>query len=108
MYAVKMPYGWPENDHTHHGEVDHHHAKQLMRDMERKIELHCPSVLQLDLAGVTFMDSSGIAVLLRSFRRMQETEGRMEVIGVPHQAGRVLKTAGLHKMIPMKFDGRSE
>ena len=55
------------------GEVDHHRAKELMQEMERKLELYCPSTLTLDLSGVTFMDSSGIAVLLRADRRMRET-----------------------------------
>ena len=56
---------------------------------------------------MTFMDSSGIAVLLRADRRMRETEGHVEVVGVPVQAGRVLQAAGLHKLIPMAF-GRKE
>ena len=85
------------------GEVDHHRAKELMQEMERKLELYCPSTL----SGVTFMDSSGIAVLLRADRRMRETEGHVEVVGVPVQAGRVLQAAGLHKLIPMAF-GRKE
>ena len=86
------------------GEVDHHRAKELMQELERKVELYCPSALTLDLSGVTFMDSSGIAVLLRADRRMRETEGQFEVVGVPPQAGRVLQAAGLQKIIPMAFD----
>ena len=58
------------------GEVDHHRAKELMQEMERKLELYCPSTLTLDLSGVTFMDSSGIAVLLRADRRMRESRQR--------------------------------
>lgn len=87
------------------GEVDHHRAKQLMQELERKIEIHCPGALKLDLSGVTFMDSSGIAVLLRAFQRMRETAGSFEVVGVPGQAGRMLRTAGLHKIIPIAFGG---
>ena len=86
------------------GEVDHHRAKELMQELERKVELYCPSALTLDLSSVTFMDSSGIAVLLRAYRRMRETEGQFEVVGVPRQAGRVLQAAGLHKIIPMSFE----
>lgn len=86
------------------GEVDHHRAKELMQDLERKLELYCPNALTLDLSGVTFMDSSGIAVLLRAYRRMRETEGHFEVMGVPGQAGRVLQAAGLHKLIPIAFE----
>lgn len=87
------------------GEIDHHRAKDLMREMDRKLELSCPSILTLDLSGVTFMDSSGIAVLLRAFRRTRELEGQFSVIGVPRQAGRVLQAAGLHKLMPIVVDG---
>ncbi len=90
------------------GEVDHHRAKQLMLDLERKIEISYPKELILDLSGVTFMDSSGIAVLLRTCRRMREVEGQFRVTQVPHQAGRVLRTAGLQKMMSITFSGEEE
>lgn len=90
------------------GEVDHHRARQLMLDLERKIEINYPKELILDLSGVTFMDSSGIAVLLRTCRRMRETDGTFQVTQVPRQAGRVLRAAGLQKMIPIEFSGEEE
>ena len=87
------------------GEVDHHRAKQLMLELERKLDIHFPRELTLDLSGVTFMDSSGIAVLLRTCRQMREMEGQFQVTGVPSQAGRVLRAAGLQKMMSIAFDG---
>lgn len=48
------------------------------------------------------MDSSGIAVLLRASRRMSELEGTMEVVHVPEQASKVLRAAGLDRLI--KFE----
>ncbi len=85
------------------GEIDHHAARQLMQDLDLAIESRTPKALVLDLGGVTFMDSSGIAVLLRSWRRMQETGGTMEVVSVPPQPGKVLRAANLHKIIPISF-----
>lgn len=81
------------------GEIDHHAARQLMLGLDREIEQRFPRTLTLDCAEVTFMDSSGIAVLLRTFRRMQEVSGSMKVINVPQQPGKVLRAANLHKMI---------
>ena len=46
------------------GELDHHGAKGLLTSLEREIERTLPMVLVLDFSGVTFMDSSGIAVAL--------------------------------------------
>ena len=54
------------------GEVDHHRARAIMEELSRQIDLELPRSLTLDLEGVTFMDSSGIAVLLRAYRRLGE------------------------------------
>ena len=85
------------------GEIDHHAARHLMRELDRAIESRSPLTLVLDLGGVSFMDSSGIAVLLRTRKRMLEGGGRMEVQNVPAQAGKVLKAANLQRIIPISF-----
>ena len=56
----------------------------------------------MDLGDVTFMDSSGIAVLLRAHRRVGLLGGTMTVQHVPDQAGKVLRAAGLDRL--MKFE----
>ena len=51
------------------GEVDHHGAKGLMKELDRTLENHILRQFVMDLSGVSFMDSSGIALLLRLHRR---------------------------------------
>ena len=46
------------------------------------------------------MDSSGIAVVLRTWKRMKELGGGMTLRTVPPQAAKVLKAAGVDKLIP--------
>ena len=58
-----------------------------------------PRSLRLDLEQLTFSDSSGIAVLLRAYRRMRQLEGSMEVCNTPAQARKVFQAAGLEKLI---------
>ena len=79
--------------------MDHHGAREIMGELERNIETSLPRVLELDLGGVTFMDSSGIAVLLRAYRRLGALGGEVRVHNVPPQAARVLRAAGLDKLI---------
>lgn len=86
------------------GEIDHHAARRLMLELDREIESRFPKILMLDLSGVSFMDSSGIAVLLRTWRRMQEVGGSMRAVHVSSQPAKVLKAANLHKMIAISFD----
>lgn len=82
------------------GELDHHRAKEVMETLDREIDLVLPVRLTVDLSELTFTDSSGIAVLLRTWRHMQEVGGRMLVTGTPDQASRVFQAAGLDKLIP--------
>ena len=84
------------------GEVDHHRARGLMEGIDREIDMRLPRQVTLDLGGVTFMDSSGIAVLLRAYKRTAELGGALTVRKVPEQAGKVLRAAGLERL--MKFE----
>ena len=84
------------------GELDHHRAKEVMEELDRQIDLALPRELVLDLSGLTFTDSSGIAVLLRAYRRLGELGGAVKVVHVPAQAGKVLRAAGLDKL--MEFE----
>ena len=81
------------------GEVDHHRARALMEGIDREIGLRLPRQVTLDLGGVTFMDSSGIAVLLRAYKRAAELGGTVTVRNVPEQAGKVLRAAGLERLL---------
>jgi len=81
------------------GELDHHGAKQVMEELDRRIDMGLPSHLTLDLRGLTFTDSSGIAVLLRAWKRMEQNSGKMRVIHTPQQAERVFRAAGLQRLI---------
>ena len=48
------------------------------------------------------MDSSGIAVILRLYKRMQNLGGSMKVTHVPQQALRVLKTARISGIVTIE------
>lgn len=84
------------------GEIDHHAAKEIMAELAEQIDAALPEHLVLELSEVTFMDSSGIAVLLNAWRRMGQLEGAMVVSKVPPQADKVLKAAGLDRLL--KFE----
>lgn len=81
------------------GELDHHGAKGLIGRMDREITLALPLRLILDFGSISFMDSSGIAVVMRARQRMQELGGSVKLCRVPFQARRVLDTAGISRML---------
>lgn len=82
------------------GEVDHHAARALMEEVSRQMDQSLPRNFIMDLGGVSFMDSSGIALVLRAYRRMGTLRGKMELRNVPPQAGKVLEAAGIDRLIP--------
>ena len=84
------------------GELDHHGARNAIRDLERAIEAALPKKLVLDMAGVTFMDSSGIALILRAQQRMQLLDGSLLVCNVPQQVKRVLDAAGIGRLVTIR------
>ncbi len=83
------------------GEIDHHGAKTMMDELGELIATRLPKHLVLDLSGVTFMDSSGIAVLLRALREMNRLGGSLRVTAIPAQARRVLDAAGVGRLITL-------
>ena len=90
------------------GELDHHSAKGLLRRLDQEIEKALPTQLTLDLSGVTFMDSSGIAVILKTDRLLRQTGGALALCGVPRQVRRVLDVAGLTNIVPVLEDRAKE
>ena len=83
------------------GEIDHHGAREMMTQLDDAIATRLPARLTLDLSGVTFMDSSGIAVLLRAQRQLAHTGGSLRVVNLPAQARRVLDAAGVGRLITL-------
>lgn len=84
------------------GEIDHHAARELMAQLDQAIAERVPARLTLDLSGVTFMDSSGIAVLLRARRQLGHNGGVLRVVNIPAQARRVLDAAGIGRLISLE------
>ena len=77
------------------GELDHHHTQKLREEIDRSVQKEHPSRLILDFAGVEFMDSSGIGLVLGRYRLMQEREGSLVLCAMPPHIRRVMRVAGI-------------
>ena len=84
------------------GEIDHHGARSAMRELELAVDASLPKKLVLDMTGVTFMDSSGIALILKAQQRMQLLDGSLLVCHVQEQAKRVLDAAGIGRLVTIR------
>jgi stage II sporulation protein AA (anti-sigma F factor antagonist) len=81
------------------GELDHHSARNTMDEISGLIDRFLPRDLVLELSGLSFMDSSGIAIILRVYKRMRELHGRAWVENPPPQPQRVIDSSGIDRLI---------
>ena len=80
------------------GEIDHHSAALLRSEIDSSIELNMPSMVILDFSGVTFMDSSGIGLIMGRYKVVSKSGGKLHVRGVTPQNYKVMKLAGLERL----------
>ena len=83
------------------GELDHHEARSAMRKIDELLDEYLPRDCALDLSGLSFMDSSGIAVIVRICRRMADTGGRVWVENPARQPRRVIDASGIDRLVPV-------
>ena len=81
------------------GEIDHHSARKTMEAVTAKIDVYLPRRCVLDFAAVTFMDSSGIAIVIHTLRAMEELGGEVWLDNLPPQPMKVLRAAGIEKLV---------
>ena len=84
------------------GEIDHHCAKEYINSISAKIEAYTPHLCVLDFQEVTFMDSSGIAVVINALRNMTRIEGKLILCGLNQQPKKVFRTSGIDKLVEIK------
>ena len=77
------------------GEIDHHNAKELRAELDRFIVSAQPRQLAIDFGGITFMDSSGIGLIMGRSKLMKECGGALEVHNPQPYIRRVLKLSGI-------------
>lgn len=84
------------------GEIDHHCAKSYIRSIASKIETYTPNICVLDFQEVSFVDSSGIAVVINALRNMTQIEGKLLLTGIAPQPMRVFRASGIDKLVEIK------
>ena len=76
------------------GEIDHHNAGAARRRIDRELENGRPSELRLDLSGVSFMDSSGLGLILGRFTKACDLGIKFCVIHPTQATLKILDLAG--------------
>lgn len=91
-----------------YGELDHHVARATMRTIGDMIGYELPKRIVLDFGGLTFMDSSGIAVILKTHKLAQANKAVTWIEHPNRQVLRVLEASGIGKYVPIAQEAGKE
>ena len=84
------------------GEIDHHTTLPIRLDIDDRIENCRPKTVILDFSDVTFMDSSGIGLVMGRYKLLNEFGGALEITGLSNNSYKVMCLAGLDRIANIK------
>lgn len=80
------------------GEIDHHTAKDIRKEIDINVEKLNPAELYLDFSKVDFMDSSGIGLVMGRYKLQSERGGKVFIQNPPPLIKKVMLVAGINKL----------
>ncbi len=89
------------------GELDHHTLRDISRELGQIIDIYLPKRLVFDMSAVRFMDSSGIALIIKAIRRMTELSGEVILRSVPPAPMKIFAMAGISRYVTIEEGGKA-
>jgi len=89
------------------GEIDHHTAASIRSDIDREIFFYRADKVVLDLSGVSFMDSSGLGIILGRYAKIKELGGTLAILDPTPEILKILKLAGADKLVAIKCSAKA-
>jgi len=83
------------------GELDHHSAEHLRQKIDAEMVKATTRNVIFDFSKVSFMDSSGVGVIIGRYRNIQNLNGKMAVVNVDSRIGRIFEMSGLLNLLPV-------
>ncbi len=80
------------------GEIDHHTAAEIRNKIDKSVEDNKPTLLVLDFKNVSFMDSSGIGLVMGRYKTISELNGELAIINTSPGIGKVMRLAGMERL----------
>lgn len=84
------------------GEIDHHTAKEIREKADAAIISAKPESIALDLSEISFMDSSGLGLIMGRYALASEIGAEIFVYKPTDAVARIILMAGLDKIVPIK------
>lgn len=80
------------------GELDQYSAERARVELDRALDDTRITRIEFDLKGTTFMDSSGIGVILGRYRKVMKRGGTMDVSNARGSVDRLLRLSGVYTL----------
>ena len=80
-------------------EIDHHTCEKIKNKIDLAIEFRKAKCLIFDFEGVSFMDSSGIGLIMGRFRAVSKNGGQVFVVNLKPAVSKILKMSGIFKIV---------
>lgn len=77
------------------GEIDHNCAGPIRNQIDGQAQSLHPKTMLLDFSKVSFMDSSGIGLIMGRYRTMSLLGGNLKVINIPERLQRIINLSGV-------------
>lgn len=84
------------------GELDHHSAREIRTELDAALCEAMPKELILDFSGITFMDSSGVGLIMGRYKLMQSSGGEVAVENAPPRIERMLRLSGVGQLAAIR------
>ncbi|WML47642.1 anti-sigma F factor antagonist [Neobacillus sp. PS3-34] len=84
------------------GELDHHTADELREKATVTIEKYQIRHIVMNLEQLSFMDSSGLGVILGRYKQIKQQHGEMVVCAISPAIQRLFDMSGMFKIIGME------
>src|SRR5699024_1266805 len=82
-----------------HGELDHHTAEGVRQQIDQELQKDHYSHIILNFAELSFMDSSGLGVILGRYKRINEKGGTLAVCSLHPSVRKLFELSGMFKII---------
>jgi len=89
------------------GEIDHHAALVIRQDIDNYIEKYKIKKILFNFKDVSFMDSSGVGMIIGRYKKLQNFGGRIGVVNLTPKIKRIFQMSGLFNLISY-FDNEKE
>ena len=84
---------------TPSGELDHHQAERLRTQIDAAFDKSMCRNILLDMSNISFMDSSGIGMIIGRYKKAESRGGRLVLAGMDEGISRVFSLSGLAKIV---------